>query len=128
MTRRPPKGSSQGETEPTLGAGVRICVRSQQQVADIRAEQASLPGRERSDASAHRRTSCTIARMFPSVSLNHAVFAPPAVAMPLTVLMAGVSYSSKVTPRAFRSATSRSTSASCQNAWLARLVPAFGVG
>ena len=58
----------------------------------------------------------------------HAAFAPPAVAMPFSVFMPGMSYSSKVTPRAFNSATSRTTSSTCQKAWLALDVPAFGVG
>ena len=68
------------------------------------------------------------ARMFPSVSLNQAVFAPPAVAIPRVLFIPGMSYCSKVTPRAFSSATSFSTSATCQKAWLARDVPALGVG
>jgi hypothetical protein len=48
--------------------------------------------------------------------------------MLLTVFISGVSYSSNTTPRFFSSATSRSTSSTCQNAWLAFDVPAFGVG
>jgi hypothetical protein len=48
--------------------------------------------------------------------LNHAAFAPPAVAMLFSVFMPGASYSSNFTPRAFSSATSRSTSSTCQNA------------
>jgi hypothetical protein len=48
--------------------------------------------------------------------------------MPSRVFMPGASYSSKVTPRAFSSATSRSTSSTCQNAWLALEVPALAVG
>ena len=58
-----------------------------------------------------------MARMFPSVSLNHAVLAPPPVAM--LFLIAIPSYSSKTTPRALSSATSASTSSTCQYAWLA---------
>src|SRR5262249_26604805 len=46
------------------------------------------------------------ARILPSMSLNHAVFAPPPVAMLFTVLIPGMSYSSKTTPRALSSATS----------------------
>jgi hypothetical protein len=42
--------------------------------------------------------------------------------------MSGMSYFSNFTPRAFSSATSRSMSSTCQNAWLAWEVPAFGVG
>src|SRR6185369_8725957 len=68
------------------------------------------------------------ARMLPSVSLNQAVLAPPAVAMLFFITMPGMLYSSKVTPRPFNSATSASTSATCQNAWLALDVPALGVG
>src|SRR5882762_6472589 len=49
------------------------------------------------------------ARMLPSVSLNQAVFAPPPVAMLLVIFMPGMLYSSKFTPRDFRSATSAST-------------------
>ena len=65
--------------------------------------------------------------MFPSVSFNHAALAPPAVEI-LFSSISGMSYFSKFTPRAFSSATSRSTSSTCQNAWLAWDVPAFGVG
>src|SRR5215475_272074 len=68
------------------------------------------------------------ARMFPSVSLNQAVFAPPPVAMLSTVFNPGVWYSSNTTPRALSSATSASTSSTCQNAWLALDVPALVVG
>ncbi len=67
------------------------------------------------------------AMMLPSLSLNHAALAPPAVVMPFSSVP-GMSYLSKVTPRAFSAATSRSTSSTCQNAWLACDVPAFGVG
>src|SRR6185312_11466714 len=67
---------------------------------------------------------CTMAMMLPSVSLNQAVLAPPPVAMPFFVLRFGMSYSSNVTPFFLSSATSRSTSSTCQNAWLARDVPA----
>ena len=42
--------------------------------------------------------------------------------------MSGMSYSSNCTPRFFSSATSRSMSSTCQNAWLAFEVPAFSVG
>jgi len=66
--------------------------------------------------------------MFPSVSLNQAVLAPPAVTMLFFIVTPGKSYSSSFAPRAFRSATSASTSATCQNAWLALDVPALGVG
>jgi hypothetical protein len=66
--------------------------------------------------------------MFPSESLNHAVFAPPPVAMPLTVLIPGASYSSNTTPLDFSSATSFSTSSTDQNAVLALFVPAPGDG
>src|SRR5215475_11193702 len=45
--------------------------------------------------------------MFPSVSLNHAALAPPAVKMPFSSV-SGMSYFSNFTPRAFSSATSRS--------------------
>src|ERR1035438_991858 len=69
-----------------------------------------------------------IARIFPSVSLNQAVFAPPAVIMPFLIVIPGMSYSSNFTPRALSSATSASTSSTCQNAWLAFDVPALGVG
>src|SRR5215470_12304293 len=69
-----------------------------------------------------------IARMFPSVSLNQAVFAPPAVTMLLFIVRPGMSYSSNFTPRAFSSATSASTSLTCQKAWLALDVPALDVG
>jgi hypothetical protein len=65
--------------------------------------------------------------MFPSVSLNHAALAPPAVEMPFSSI-SGMSYFSNFTPRAFRSATTRSMSSICQNAWLAWEVPALGVG
>src|SRR6266540_1265088 len=68
------------------------------------------------------------AMMFPSLSLNHAVFAPPPVAMLFFILIPGMSYSSKTTPRAFSSATSASTSSTYQNAWLAFEVPALPVG
>src|SRR5580692_1684466 len=68
------------------------------------------------------------ARIFPSVSLNHAVFAPPPVIMPFFIVTPGMSYSSNFTPRAFSSATSASTSLTCQNAWLALDVPALSVG
>src|SRR5258705_5000062 len=68
------------------------------------------------------------ARIFPSVSLNQAVFAPPPVAMLFFILIPGMSYSSNTTPRALSSATSASTSSTCQNAWLALEVPAFFVG
>jgi hypothetical protein len=66
--------------------------------------------------------------MFPSVSLNQAVFAPPPVAMLFFIVTPGMSYSSNFTPRAFSSATSASTSATCQKAWLALDVPALLVG
>src|SRR5204863_3147520 len=75
-----------------------------------------------------QRRVCTRARMLPSVSLNHADLAPPAVAMPFSVFRPGMSYSSNVTPRDFKSATSRSMLSTCQKAWLALDVPAFGVG
>src|SRR5882672_1640515 len=68
------------------------------------------------------------AMMFPSLSLNHAVFAPPPVAMLFFILIPGMSYSSNTTPRAFSSATSASTSLTCQYAWLAFDVPALPVG
>jgi hypothetical protein len=45
------------------------------------------------------------------------------VAMPSLV----PSYSSNLTPRRFKSATSRSISSTSQNAWLALEAPAFGV-
>lgn len=64
--------------------------------------------------------------MFPSLSLNQAVFAPPPVAMLFTILMPGMSYSSNTTPLALSSATSASTSATDQNAALAFDVPAPG--
>src|SRR5262245_30745299 len=67
------------------------------------------------------------AMMLPSVSLNHAAFAPPAVEIPL-LSMVGISYFSNLTPRAVNSATSFSMSLTCQNPWLACDVPAFGVG
>src|SRR5262249_359721 len=60
--------------------------------------------------------------------VNQAVFAPPAAAILFRIFTPGMSYSSNTTPRALSSATSRSTSSTCQNAWLAREVPAFGVG
>src|SRR2546430_9644415 len=65
-----------------------------------------------------------MAKIFPSLSLNHAVLAPPAVAMLFTVLIPGMSYSSKTTPLDFSSATSASTSTTAQNAVLAFDVPA----
>ena len=68
------------------------------------------------------------AMMLPSLSLNHAVFAPPPVAMLFFILIPGMSYSSNTTPRALSTATSASTSSTCQNAWLALDVPALGVG
>ena len=58
------------------------------------------------------------------MSLNQAVFAPPALAMPLTVLIPGMSYSSNTTPRDLSSATSAATSSTAQNAVLAFEVPA----
>src|SRR2546429_44877 len=67
------------------------------------------------------------AMMLPSLSLNHAVFAPPPVAMLFFILIPGMSYSSNTTPRALSAATSASTSSTCQNAWLALDVPALGV-
>src|SRR5205814_1486667 len=66
--------------------------------------------------------------ILPSLSLNQAVLAPPPVATLFLVLSPGTSYSSNTTPRALSWATSRSTSATCQNAWLARDVPARRVG
>ena len=66
--------------------------------------------------------------MLPSVSLNQAAFAPPAVIAPLGLFWPGMSYSSKATPRDFSSAISRSTSSTCQKAWLALEVPALGGG
>ena len=69
-----------------------------------------------------------MAKTFPSLSLNHAVFAPPPVAMLFTILIPGMSYCSNFTLRAFSSATSASTSLTCQNAWLALDVPALFVG
>jgi len=48
--------------------------------------------------------------------------------MALTVFRPGMSYSSNFTPLALSSATSFSTSPTCQNAWLALEVPALGVG
>ena len=68
------------------------------------------------------------ARIFPSLSLNQAVFAPPATAMLFCIFTPGMSYSSNTTPRALSSVTSSSTSSTCQNAWLAQEVPPFGVG
>ncbi len=65
-----------------------------------------------------------MANVFPSLSLNHAVFAPPPVAMLFTVLISGMSYSSNTTPLAFNSATSAVTSSTAQNAVLAFDVPA----
>ena len=55
------------------------------------------------------------AMIFPSVSLNQAALAPPAVEMPFSSIP-GISYFSKFTPRAFSSAISRSRSSTCQNA------------
>src|SRR5437899_2965282 len=81
-------------------------------------------GRRRED---HYRTRWLTAMMFPSLSLNHAVLAPPAVAMLFLIFMPGMSSSSKTTPRALSSATSASTSSTCQNAWLAFDVPALRV-
>src|SRR4029434_6414031 len=75
---------------------------------------------------AHKRW--LTARIFPSLSLNQAVFAPPPAAMLFCIFIPGMSYSSKTTPLALSSATSRSTSSTCQNAWLAREVPAVGGG
>src|SRR5229473_7047334 len=68
------------------------------------------------------------ARIFPSVSLNQAVFAPPPVRMLLFIVTLGMLYLSNFTPRAFSSATSASTSSTRQNAWLALDVPALLVG
>src|SRR5438093_106482 len=74
----------------------------------------------------HRRW--LTARIFPSVSLNQAVLAPPPVAMLFFIVIPGISYSSNFTPRAFNAVTSASTSLTCQYAWLALEVPAFFVG
>src|SRR6478609_7598298 len=69
-----------------------------------------------------------IARMFPSESLNHAAFAPPAMMAPAGLRWPGMlSYCSKTTPRFFSSTISRSTSSTAQNAWLAFDVPALSV-
>src|SRR5256712_9867053 len=62
--------------------------------------------------------------VFPSLSLNQAVFAPPPVAMPFSVLIPGMSYSSNTTPLALSCATSATTSSTAQNAVLAFDVPA----
>src|SRR6266567_9224132 len=75
----------------------------------------------------HHRRRWLTAMMFPSLSLNHAVFAPPPVAMLFFILIPGMLYSSKTTPRTLSSATSASTSLTCQNAWLAFDVPALPV-
>src|SRR5262244_3010500 len=55
------------------------------------------------------------AKIFPSVSLNHAALAPPPVAMPFSSVP-GWSYFSNFTPRFVNSETSRSMSSTCQNA------------
>src|SRR6266487_757781 len=57
-------------------------------------------------------------RRLPSLSLNQAPLPGPTVAILLTVLREGKSYSSKTTPRALRAATSDSTSSTSQRAWV----------
>lgn len=67
--------------------------------------------------------------MFPSLSLNQAALAPPAVTAPSALRSPGrPGYSSNTTPRAFSWRISPSTSVTDQKAWLACEVPAFGVG
>ncbi len=65
-----------------------------------------------------------IAKILPSLSLDHAVFAPPALAMLFSILMPGMSYSSNTTPPALSSRTSATTSSTAQNKVLAFDVPA----
>ena len=85
--------------------------------------------RERESATKfYRETLWLIANMFSSLSLNHAVFAPPALVTLFSVLIAGVLYSSNTTPRDLSSATSEATSSTAQNAVLAFEVPAPGDG
>src|SRR5215467_3043983 len=69
-----------------------------------------------------------IARMFPSVSLNQAVLPRRPCTKLFFIFRLGMAYSSNFTPRAFSSATSASTSLTCQKAWLALDEPALGVG
>src|SRR5437773_12046785 len=69
-----------------------------------------------------------IAKIFPSVSLNQAVLAPPPVAMPVTAFKFGMSYSSNSTPLAFSSATTASTFSTAQNVELASDVTAPAEG
>src|ERR1700758_2618478 len=66
--------------------------------------------------------------MFPSLSLNQAVLAPPPLTMLFSILIPGMSYSSNTTPLALSSATSATTSSTAQNAVLAFDVPAPGDG
>jgi len=81
--------------------------------ADVFVENGLHP---RTFATAYGVIGCTIARIFPSVSLNHAVIAPPPVAIPFTVRKCGLSYSSNVTPFARSASTSARTSFTVQNA------------
>jgi hypothetical protein len=76
----------------------------------------SLEGNARRAIDARPHSTWLTARIFPSVSLNQAVFAPPPVAMPFFMDTPGRSYSSNFTPRAFSSLTSASTSSTDQNA------------
>src|SRR5689334_23319772 len=76
----------------------------------------------------HVFTSWMRAMMLPSLSLNHAAFAPPPVAMPSFIVMPPISsesYSSNFTPRERSCAISLSRSSTFQNAWLALDVPAL---
>jgi hypothetical protein len=66
--------------------------------------------------------------MLPSLSLNHAALAPPAVTAPAGLLLAGHVVVLEHHARALSASISRSTSATDQNAWLACDVPALGVG
>ena len=61
-------------------------------------------------------SNCRTASRFPSGSLNHAARPGPIVAIPPSVR--GTSYSSNTTPRAFRSATSASTSSTVNAIWV----------
>src|SRR4030095_2082185 len=67
------------------------------------------------------------ARVLSSVYLKQAALEPPAVEIPFSSTP-GILYFSTSTPRVISSATSFSMSSTCQHAWLACDVPAFGVG